>query len=157
MPQLTLNKVPKPISAIVEPVKVDVPEFGNNMFVYVRPLTLFEYRQLFNQAWEWDPDLIQEDANGKAPIRPARDYDEATLVAAWCTITKDGVLVFGANTAEAWRRVSGLSPKYRLAISRIHQKVLDISALREGQMNNAFGPGADETTEADAVESAGKD
>lgn len=157
MPQLVLDAVPKPISAIVEPAKIDVPEFGKNVFVYVRPLTLFEYRQLFSQAWEWDPTLVDEDSNGQAPIRPAQDYDEATLVAAWCTVTKAGDLVFGTDTANAWERVSGLSPEYRLAIARIHQKVLEISSLREGQLSDAFGPGADEEADADAVQNAGKD
>lgn len=154
MPQLKHSDLPEPITAIVEPARVDVPEFGENIFVYVRPLTLIEYRRLFTQAWAWNTDFDQSEPDGQAPIKPVEDYDEATLVAAWCTVEKNGNLVFGADPKEAWERVAELSPVYRTAISRIHMKVLDISGLRADQVNDVVDTTG--VAEAGAVGKAGK-
>ena len=154
MPQLKNRDLPPPIAEIVGPARVDVPEFGENIFVYVRPLNLIEYRRLFTQAWQWNANFDQSEPDGQAPIKPVEDYDEATLVAAWCTVEKNGDLVFGADRKEAWERVAALSPEYRTAVSRIHMKVLDISGLRSDQANDLIDTAGD--TEAGAVGKAGK-
>lgn len=132
MPRLTLREVPAPTQASEEVV---VQEFGTDeesgepFAVLVRGLTAYEWDLLMARAWRIDPS-----DNGADPTLSLKDdYNEACLVAAWCSYDDDGRLVFGVDPDDAEARVRALPVQYRPAIRRIHKRVLELSGVARGE------------------------
>lgn len=125
MSALTLASVPNQAD---ESVDVAVPEFGigedgEALVVHVRPMTVSTYSLLntltatvrLNRAKnEWEP---------------AEAHDASAVIAALCSYDDDGNLVFGTDYWDAVKRVEGLHARYRPAVLRIANAVVEISKL----------------------------
>ena len=132
---LSFEDVPQEDPTIIE--DVDVHEFGVDeadgepFTARVRSLTVSEWELLIKGSL--DLRAMRSEDGTKPEIILRDDFDDACLVAAWCTIDDDNKPVFGRNKREAERRVRALPHKYYGAIQRIHQAALRASNITKGE------------------------
>ncbi|MCA9900636.1 MAG: hypothetical protein KDK05_00560 [Candidatus Competibacteraceae bacterium] len=115
---LSLATLPK-VSAALETEVVEVPEFGEESTVNVRPLTVHYHALLgmYLNAMGYDPESFRgKDAHG-LPSSATAAY--SSINAALSSYDDDGNLVFGETPEEAVRLVLSLPAQYAPAISRI--------------------------------------
>lgn len=111
---------------------VKVPSFGN-FEVTVRPLTVYEYNSILRRRVTF---ILPTNDNGEVQEKPQfkfrDDFDEACLVAAWCSLESEtGELVFGTDREDAEQRVRNLHHRHREDIRAIHVKVASLSEIAE--------------------------
>ena len=98
-------------AADLQPVRVDVPEFGEGAFVFVRGLTAGEREQ-------WELAYLAADVDEREPrIRAG--------MVALATVTENGDKVFKAEDVEA------LASKSAGVIDRLYEKIRELSGLRK--------------------------
>ena len=109
---------------------VEVPEFGYEddepLAVIARAMTVSEFNVVVRRSYQMEP---SENENEKPKLSLREDFDEASLIASWCSLDDDNNLVFGKNKRAAEMRVAGLSHKYAPAIMRIYTTVLRLSNI----------------------------
>ncbi len=111
---------------------VSVPSFGD-FEVTVRPLTVYEYNTIIRRRVTF---FLPANENGDESVAEPQfkfrdDFDEACLVAAWCSLDPAGELVFGIDRDDAEQRVRNLHHRHREDIRTIHRKVADLSEIAE--------------------------
>ena len=128
---LSFEDVPQEEPTIIE--DVDVHELGVDesdgepFTARVRAITVSEWEILIKGSLDIQAMRGEDGATPEIILRD--DFDDACLVAAWCTIDDDNKLVFGRNRREAERRVRALPRKYYSAIQRIHLAALRASNI----------------------------
>lgn len=105
---LTFNQLP---TSVYRQTEIDVPEFGDDMQVIVRELTVRDKQILSSQMFGGTMN------NAAAPI-----------IVALTTIDTKGNLVFGRSRQEAIERVSGLPESYLPAVLRIAQTAIHLTS-----------------------------
>lgn len=128
---LSFEDLPQEEPNVVE--DVDVHEFGVDekdgkpYTARVRALTVSEWEIMIKGSL--DLKAMRESDNGSPEVILRNDFDDACLVAAWCTIDDDDRSVFGRNKRQAERRVRALPHKYYGAIQRIYLAALRASNI----------------------------
>lgn len=105
---LTFNQLP---DVLYRKTDVDVPEFGEDMTVTVRELTVRDKQILSSQMFGGTME------NAAAPI-----------IAALTAIDTKGNLVFGKTRQQAIERVSALPEQYLVAVLRIAQAAIHLTS-----------------------------